>query len=262
MALRRFACVCHLLTCARAAPDAAHESSAFRVRNAGNSDILAIMSTVHSAELVPAPSVCWWEERIADDLCFVVCDCHNAVVGVAATRAMGAEYGLPARTHVSVIAVSTHAQRRGVGSMLIQRACETDCGPCVSLYVRCTNKRAIDWYCRRHGFACHRRIGGYYKSPVEDALLLVRSVSQSCHHRSKLLSRNNLPPAVLLTAQAATWTAAVLLAWWYLSSWTQRVEHVAAKACNEARWREGIRSRRRHGRAHLRDSGAAAVVPG
>ena len=67
-------------------------------------------------------------------------------------------------------------------SMLLETACqslqERNLGGCITLFARCDNTHAIDFYCERHGFRVHSRYTNYYRPVSElvsrDAWLLVR----------------------------------------------------------------------------------------
>lgn len=81
------------------------------------------------------------------------------------------------------LAVSSHARRQGVGSQLLAAAFEW--GRLVGaeraiLDVRPSNQAALRLY-ERHGFRVEGRRPAYYMAPVEDALLLGRSLdSELC----------------------------------------------------------------------------------
>ena len=163
-------------------------TSRFVLRSARDTDSRAIVSMVEP-ELIPAPGLSWWERCIADEgWCFVAEPRDDSgtigaspIQGVVATRTCSAEFGLPERGHVSVCVVRAGSQGKGCGSMLLERACRVlhEKGfKCMSLFVRCSNERALQFYLRRHDFTIHRRVAGYYLAagglPVEDAFLLVR----------------------------------------------------------------------------------------
>ena len=165
----------------------------FVLRRAREADARAIVLMVQR-ELIPCPRLSWWKDTIADEgSCFVVEPPHvhsaaleEPVLGVVATRICSAEYGLPARGHVSVCVVRTGYQGKGCGSMLLEHACrvlyEEKGLECTSLFVRCSNERALRFYLQRHHFTIHTRVASYYLAagglPEEDAFLLVRRWGQ------------------------------------------------------------------------------------
>lgn len=156
-------------------------SARFTLRSARSTDLVDIFTLVQS-ELVPAPSLNWWQDCLQDGrFCFVACQ-EGIVVGVVATRLFPLNDEFPARGHISVCVVAPSVQGKGCGSMLLKQAeraiLRKGLGECITLYVRCSNERAIRFYCGRHGFSLHRRVRGYYfpvgEQPAEDAMLLVR----------------------------------------------------------------------------------------
>jgi len=78
--------------------------------------------------------------------------------------------------HIMDIAVLSEHRQQGIGSRLLQEALSTlkhmtpDVRQ-VTLEVRESNHAAIRLY-RKHGFSTIGRRKGYYKNPVEDALLM------------------------------------------------------------------------------------------
>ncbi|KAL3905031.1 MAG: hypothetical protein SGPRY_011064, partial [Prymnesium sp.] len=167
----------------------ARQSAKLCFRQARSSD-LPLLAQLVSSELQPAPGLAWWSDQLVeDDACFVACE-DGAVVGVIATRVCAASDGLPRRGHISVLVVASHMRSQGCGSELLGCALQTltakGLGTCTSLYVRCSNDRAVDFYCRKHSFKIYQRVTAYYvdEHSVEDAFLLVRT-QEDLHQQSE-----------------------------------------------------------------------------
>jgi len=101
----------------------------------------------------------------------LVAECSGEVVGFVISRVIGLV------AEIETIAVVAEAQRGGVGSRLLQATLQearlagaTE----VELEVRPSNQAAIRLYARA-GFREVGRRMGYYREPVEDAVLLALS---------------------------------------------------------------------------------------
>ena len=82
----------------------------------------------------------------------------------------------PPESHLINLAVAPAFRRKSVASQLLAHILMTVTGACcdhVMLEVRPGNAGAIAFY-HRHGFRLAYRLEEYYRSPVEDALVMVR----------------------------------------------------------------------------------------
>jgi [ribosomal protein S18]-alanine N-acetyltransferase len=98
----------------------------------------------------------------------------GCVCGLVAFRVMADE------AEILNLAVDSSRRRRGLGSLLVEHviaACKSEGATRVFLEVRDSNRVARDFYARM-GFAEAGRRRQYYRHPVEDALVLVRTIDE------------------------------------------------------------------------------------
>ena len=97
---------------------------------------------------------------------------EGSVCGLVAFRVMADE------AEILNLAVDSSRRRRGLGSLLVEHAiaaCKSEGATRVFLEVRDSNRVARDFYARM-GFAEAGRRRQYYRQPIEDALVLVRTI--------------------------------------------------------------------------------------
>jgi len=99
--------------------------------------------------------------------------------------------------HVSALSVSPLSRRLGIAGHLMRRlesASEEGMMNFVDLFVRVSNRKAIEMY-GRMGYTVYRRILGYYSEPDEDAFGTKWDVVMTCNAKicvdmRKALSRD------------------------------------------------------------------------
>jgi ribosomal-protein-alanine N-acetyltransferase len=117
----------------------------------------------------------WYEsERQRPDVCFIY------VVRLPANPVAGfcAFWKVVDQIHINNLAVRPELRRQGLGAFLLARVLEEAVAmgaPHATLEVRRSNTAARHLY-ERAGFRCAGVRVGYYTSPIEDALILSRSV--------------------------------------------------------------------------------------
>ena len=106
-------------------------------------------------------------------------------IGLVSRRLHVSSHGLPARGHVSYLAVVPRWRRRGVARALVCEAvAELDARhACSTLYVHPTNTCARSLY-EKFGYRAHALVPGYYRSYKgdQDALLYVRHRPYRVHN--------------------------------------------------------------------------------
>jgi ribosomal-protein-alanine N-acetyltransferase len=110
-----------------------------------------------------------WPQRIA-----LVAESAGSVIGFAVAVLVAGE------GEVESIAVSPGWQRRGIGAELLQalqRALAAEGAVAIVLEVRASNRAAANLYAQA-GFREVGRRGGYYRDPVEDAVLMQLEIPQ------------------------------------------------------------------------------------
>jgi ribosomal-protein-alanine N-acetyltransferase len=142
------------------------------VRPSTQEDIAAIVALCRGVGLEP-----WREQRYAKllgqedfDLQLALSATGRSVVGFCLSKQVGDQQEL------LQIAVSPLRQGRGIGGALLAaclRRPASERRVACFLEVRRSNKRAIDFY-RSFGFIPAGIRKAYYRSPVEDALLMCR----------------------------------------------------------------------------------------
>ncbi len=154
-----------------------------KIRKLATSDVRAVQ-----AILQESPEAAAWSEESLLRLAAVEaaawvaevtgagCTCSPSRIGVVAGFLMGRIAG--DEFEILNMAVSPGNRRQGIGSRLLECALEfSPIAGCARVYleVRASNESALALY-KRHGFTeCGRR-AGYYRDPVEDALLLSLSL--------------------------------------------------------------------------------------
>ncbi|MBU8933733.1 MAG: ribosomal protein S18-alanine N-acetyltransferase [candidate division Zixibacteria bacterium] len=97
----------------------------------------------------------------------------QTIIGYSCSAVLGAEM------HLTNIAVAVEHRRKSVARRLLEsilcRATKSGC-EYVLLEVRPSNKEALAFY-DKHGFDTQCRCPGYYHSPNEDALVLIRHLN-------------------------------------------------------------------------------------
>lgn len=127
----------------------------------------------------------WSEETLAtalfsDRMMVLVADEGGEAVGDGAARLVGYVVALVVAPDAEIadLAVAPDARRRGVGRALLARALDDlteSTVQWVHLEVRESNRAARTLY-EAAGFRAVGRRRGYYRQPVEDALLLTREI--------------------------------------------------------------------------------------
>lgn len=119
----------------------------------------------------------WTHEDVAPesrrDLRFRVAEGEGRICGLIVFRRMADE------AEILNLAVESNRRRRGIGSWLIREAiaeCKSSGVKRIFLEVRESNRGAREFYASM-GFRDMGRRKNYYQQPVEDALLLFRTVS-------------------------------------------------------------------------------------
>lgn len=146
-----------------------------RIRAMAEGDLDAVMAIASALPTAPQWERSAYEIAIragdAPRRIALVAELSDAVVGFAIARVIGP------LAEIETIAVATEVQGVGVGSRLLQTALQearlagaTE----VELEVRPSNQAAIRLYARA-GFREAGRRRGYYREPVEDAVLLALS---------------------------------------------------------------------------------------
>ena len=124
----------------------------------------------------------WTTEMIADELrtengIQLVARSAGVIVGWACGRRVGKE------AELLKIAVTDRCRRRRIGSRLLNRfvgLCAADGAATLFLEVRSRNHAALAFY-NGYGFAEIGRRKGYYKKPVDDAVVMQLSVLENGH---------------------------------------------------------------------------------
>jgi len=144
------------------------------VRKASADDVPRILE-IFTDSLSPV----WTEASIQcelnkNDSFFLVSANGSAVLGFAVSRRVGEDGEL------LQIATDKNFRKTGVGDMLmcaiLKHACE-ERYKAIHLEVRESNKAAIGLY-EKHGFVSVRVRLDYYTAPVEDAIVMVRRLSE------------------------------------------------------------------------------------
>jgi ribosomal-protein-alanine N-acetyltransferase len=142
------------------------------IRDAGTSDIESIREL-----LCGIPEAARWtgdDSAVAsqESLFFRVADCDGNIRGVIVFRTIADE------AEILNLAVDVSQRRRGIGSRLINEAvaeCKAAGVKKLFLEVRESNEAARSFYARMRFREAGRR-RGYYREPIEDALVLFRVV--------------------------------------------------------------------------------------
>jgi ribosomal-protein-alanine N-acetyltransferase len=100
-----------------------------------------------------------------------VAESSGSVVGFVVARQVAGEI------EILNLAVAPEARRAGIGTRLLERALAQGSGPRRAfLEVRDSNHSAQAFY-QRHGFVVSGRRKNYYSRPLEDALVLARTLT-------------------------------------------------------------------------------------
>ena len=142
------------------------------IRIAAESDMQRIMEI--EKETISPPWTHGWllEEIYNDDSLFSLAVEGDAIIGFVILRRVADE------SELFQIAVDAAYRCRGIADSLLGAALEwaRDCGiKSIFLEVRESNAAAIALYAK-HGFRQTRRREDYYTEPVEDAVIMMRSV--------------------------------------------------------------------------------------
>ncbi len=151
-----------------ASREASKVASLLAIRKLARSDVPAVFAILQESPEAAA----WSQESLlqlasADPAAWVV-ELNSVLVGFLIGRIAADEF------EILNMAVSQAHRRSGIGSRLLESALEfsrTVGSARAYLEVRASNGPALALY-KRHGFTeCGRR-AGYYREPLEDALLL------------------------------------------------------------------------------------------
>ena len=150
------------------------------INTAAEEDMLRILEIEHETISPPWTHGALLGEIFRDDSFFAVAVVDGGVIGFVILRRITDEGEL------LQIAVDPSARRRGVADMLmcaaLDYASKHSLGS-VFLEVRSSNLAAISLY-EKHGFKRVRVRKDYYSDPVEDAVVMVRTVNASISHFS------------------------------------------------------------------------------
>jgi ribosomal-protein-alanine N-acetyltransferase len=145
-----------------------------RLRAAALEDAASLLALQQASPGAAAWSVADYESVLSADstICLLAEDEDDRPVGFALARLAGDEL------EILNLAVAPGQRRRGLGRRLVAealaRARARGAGKCW-LEVRASNRAALEFY-RALGFREHARRRGYYREPVEDAVICVRSL--------------------------------------------------------------------------------------
>jgi [ribosomal protein S18]-alanine N-acetyltransferase len=149
--------------------------SAIRVCEANAADIAAVVALERDVETAPHWSAAEYAGIVAGDglrRCFFVAEMDGDLVGFAVGKVIGV--GAEGSGELESVAVAVAARRWGVGRALCGAVVEWYRGlgvTVVELEVRAMSAGAIALY-EGLGFEVVGRRRGYYRDPVDDALLM------------------------------------------------------------------------------------------
>ncbi len=136
------------------------------IRSAVPDDVPAFLAIEQEA----ASAAHWTREqyaRLAESEVVLVAEEEGNISGFVCAKIVAGDW------EIENIVVAEHARRRGVGSGLLKelvRRARNQAGAAVWLEVRESNRAARRLY-QNHGFRESGRRRGYYREPVEDAVL-------------------------------------------------------------------------------------------
>lgn len=144
------------------------------IRPMVRSDLAEIVVLERQLFSDPWPMSVFIESLTQSDWHMIVAEADSAIVGYACFVVIADE------GHLTNIAVARRMQRKSVAKQLLDHILEQmtrqDCRYIV-LEVRPSNTGAIAFY-ERHGFLTLYRRPNYYHSPVEDALVLIKYLTE------------------------------------------------------------------------------------
>lgn len=150
-----------------------------------NERLVTRLTEAHLADVAELERLCFAEPWSVNALTYLLSPAALGVVCVANGRvvAYGGMTLAPFEGQVANIAVHPDHRRKGYGAAiveeLIRRAREASCEQ-ISLEVRASNGGAIALY-EGLGFETVGRRKNFYRSPVEDALVMVKDLLEASH---------------------------------------------------------------------------------
>lgn len=145
------------------------------IRPMAESDIDAILEMENAVFSDPWPRMAFVEQLKGPYWGAIVAEHGGAVIGYACYLVVADE------SHLTNIAVTPEHRRKSVAKLLLESilriVADLDC-TLILLEVRPSNREAIGFY-EKYGFDLLYRRPNYYRRPIEDALVMVRHLTDN-----------------------------------------------------------------------------------